>query len=288
MGQNQSALLNGPLSLVDKMNNLVASGNAAVLCGPSCQDQKINDSLYQTYINAKHNLDTAPEAVDLAYKNYIVKTKGQAAYDNILNERLTSQAADTSAKLQSNFDSIMADAVALNDAYNATVNNYNNSNELYSNYMSTNKQLKRQLDDSSNDIYTNDRKSYYNSQEIYVLMSWHGIFRWIYIIILISFVLCIFFVKSENSMRKNAYIFIALFIYPFICNPIALFLIRNFTRIGSLIPKNVYLNSSPSRDPNVQRDNIDNSIIPPLDVRSSLSNLEEKKPTPSGSNIFLQ
>ena len=154
----------------------------------------------------------------------------------------------------------MKDAVALNDAYNATVYNFNNSNELYQDYVVTNKELKHRIDDASNDIYTNDRKSYYNNQEISGLILWHIWLRWIYIIILISFVLCMFFVKSELKVRMQIYILIALFIYPFIAKPIVLYLFRTIQWFGSLIPKNVYLNEAYSRHPNSQRDNVDMAI----------------------------
>jgi len=261
--------LNPNKDVFKEINSLIAKGNAVIACGPDCQKEKLNDEYYQAYIKAQKTLDTAPRDLDVAYKNYIINTKGQIVYDQIVKDSLTSQAADIATDLSSNFFSAMSDAVALNDAYRASSINYNNSNELYNNYESTNSNLQKQIDNASNDIYTNDRKSYYNNQEISGLILWHRSLRWIYIIILISFVLCMFFVKSEFKVRMQIYILIALFIYPFIAKPIILYLFRTLQWFGSLIPKNVYLNEASSRDPNSQRDNVDMAI--PFARRMQLS-----------------
>jgi hypothetical protein len=262
-------VLNPKKDIFQDLNNLIAQGNTIVACGPECQKEKLDDEYYQAYIKAQKTLDTAPKDLDVAYKNYIVHTKGQAVYDQIVKDSLTSQAAGIATDLSSNFFNGMSDAVALNDAYRATVINYNNSDELYNNYESTNSSLQNQIDNATNDIYTNDRKSYYNNQEIGGLMIWRIWLRWIYIILLISFVLCMFFVKSELKVRMQIYILIALFIYPFIAKPIILYLVRTLQWFGSLIPKNVYLNEAPSRDPNSQRDNVDMAI--PFARRMQLS-----------------
>jgi hypothetical protein len=265
MGQSASTILgtDGPSSIIDNLNNLVATGAQAVACGPSCQAEKLTASYYQAYIQAQQTLNTAPENLDVAYKNYIVNSQGQAAYDQIVQDALTKQANDISIKLQKNFDESMKDAVALNDAYNATVYNFNNSNELYQDYVVTNKELKHRIDDASNDIYTNDRKSYYNSQEISGLTTWHSVFRFIYIIVLVCFLLCILFVKSENKVVTNVLILVGLVIYPFICTPLTLYLIGVLQWIWSFFPKNVYMSDGPNRIPGTQRDDVDKSLIPP-------------------------
>ena len=263
MGQGPSAVLgeNSASSMIDSINNLVATGAQAVACGPSCQADKLTASYYQAYIQAQQTLNTAPQNLDIAYKNYIVNSQGQAAYDQIIQDSLTQQANDIAKKLQDNFDQSMANAVAINDAYNASVHNFSNSNELYQDYVTTNKQIKQRIDDTTNDIYTNDRKSYYNSQEISGLMTWHSAFRWIYIILLVCFLLCILFVKSENKVTTNVFILIGLVIYPFICSPFAMYLIGILQWIWSLFPKNVYMSGDPIRDPRSQRDDVDKSLV---------------------------
>ena len=146
MGQGPSAVLgeNSASSMIDSINNLVATGAQAVACGPSCQADKLTASYYQAYIQAQQTLNTAPQNLDIAYKNYIVNSQGQAAYDQIIQDSLTQQANDIAKKLQDNFDQSMANAVAINDAYNASVHNFSNSNELYQDYVTTNKQIKHQ------------------------------------------------------------------------------------------------------------------------------------------------
>jgi len=267
MGQDQSTLLNGPGGVMSNLNELISAGNAAVACGPSCQAEKNSNNLYQIYLNAQQTLNTAPDNLDTAYKNYIVGTQGQSAYDKIVQETLTKQAAGIVSDLSNNFFTVLSDTVALNNAYNATVENYNNSNELYNNYLLTNKRLQQEIDDSTNDIYTNDRKAYYNNQEISGMFFWHALFRWIYIIILVCFLLCMYFATSQNKFSTNALILLALFIYPFIAKPLALYLVGAFQSVISLFPKNVYLTAPPSRDQTKQRDNVDRSIIPPYPVK---------------------
>jgi hypothetical protein len=260
MGQNQSSLLNGQDNIYQKVNNLIAVGTAAVTCDAACQAQRLTDSYYKAYQDAQTTLNTAPQNLDTAYKNYIINSQGQAAYNQIVEKSLTSQVAKIAQDLSTNFFGAMADAVALNDAYNASLTNYNNSQELYSNYEATNKGLQNKIDNASNDIYTNDRKSYYNSQEIGGMMKWHIVFRWIYIIVLVSFVLCMFFVKSLFRVRTQVYIFIALFSYPFLARPVLLYLFGVLQWIGAQFPRNVYLNEAPNRDPNEQRDDVERAV----------------------------
>ena len=119
-------------------------------------------------------------------------------------------------------------------------NNSINTQDLYNNYLEKNATLKSEIKEVSGDIFTNDRKTHYEDEQIYGLYGlnwWYVLFAWIYGIIVVSFFICIFFVYSNYTLTRKIIILILLVIYPFICTRLAIYFIKIWNYIGSLFPK---------------------------------------------------
>ena len=233
------------LSRTDEVNELIQKGNKAVACGPSCQNKQTADDLYQKFVNAQTNLTTAPDQVTTAAKNYYTYSERPAGYDKYNKTQLTQKANAFAKEMSNEFNQNMKEAVLLNTDYNTTYINSIHTQELYENYLKRNAELNAKIKKTSGDVFTNDRKTHYEDQEIYNQHWWYDFMSWIYGIIVASFFIAMFFVSSSSSptysLRWKIGILIFLVIYPFICTSLALYFIRAWNYIWSFLPKNVYL-----------------------------------------------
>jgi heme A synthase len=100
--------------------------------------------------------------------------------------------------------------------------------------------LEKKLKIKNADILTNNRKSYYEDQQIDTLYYYHKIFLYIYIFIIIAFLICMIFKSSDFSRGKQIAIFVFLILYIFIAVPVFHFFLRICKNIFELLPANVY------------------------------------------------
>lgn len=106
--------------------------------------------------------------------------------------------------------------------------------------MNKNAALEGEISQINTDTVTNDRKTYYESQGYNKLQSWYTLFRWIYIILLVVYVIGMVVVGSNYSFMAKFFILVALLIYPFVINNLLLFIYSSFLQLYSLLPKNAY------------------------------------------------
>ena len=64
-----------------KLNDMINKVNSQFTCDAECLDAREKQKLYKKYNSAKDNLNTAPEQLDTAEKNYYVYAYGETAYD---------------------------------------------------------------------------------------------------------------------------------------------------------------------------------------------------------------
>jgi hypothetical protein len=128
----------------------------------------------------------------------------------------------------------------LYDTYSGLLLNFNHVSDLYIKLVQENTKLELEVKNKFSDVLTNDRKSYYEDQNIDNLRFYHKIFMGLYIIILIVFVVSIFMFPSSLSKGVLFAILIIFIIYPFVCNKIFLFLFNIYNSILNVLPKNVY------------------------------------------------
>ena len=203
-----------------QLNKLLQQSSQALSCGPDCQKEQKMSELKQNYINAQTNLESAPVVLSTAEKDYYTYTQGTAGYNKIINSELEKKATILTDVLFKNFNNSIADTTHLVDIYSNLSNNYSHINELYKDYIAKNKDLKYKIQLTNSNILTDDRKTFYEIQQIQHLKNWHTFFKWIYFIGLIIFVIVsLRFYKTQSPLR-TIIIFIFLCIYPYIFFPI--------------------------------------------------------------------
>jgi hypothetical protein len=127
------------------------------------------------------------------------------------------------------------------DLYSNTFKNKVYIEELLNIYKNKNDNLKQQITNIKSTIFTDDRKTYYQKQNLVLLQSWYNLLKWIYIFsVLVLIVLC--FIK-KYSWTKIIVIFLLFCVYPFIINLLIFLCILISKKITWMLPKNVYLHT---------------------------------------------
>jgi len=221
------------------INSLIELSSNTLLCGPDCQKAKTAKELEQKYYTAQAEIKTAPVNLENAEKNYYVFTEGENVYNERLEKKLKQEAEKLGNLIIENFNKEIEQAKILNLYLNSDIINSSNTMELYKDYLEKNKKTEKKIKFSQGDILTNDRKTYYETQEKDNLKGWYNIFLAVYYLLAIGYFTTIFSNPALGNLFKII-TFILLLIIPFIINPITIFILTVLKKVFDLLPKNVY------------------------------------------------
>lgn len=145
-------------------------------------------------------------------------------------------------ELSSRFNQELDNTKTLFAYYSSSIENTNNTLELYNEYLDKNKNMERKVRDSNSDILTNDRKTFYETEAHAKLDTWNKVFKWIYSILGFMVIISLYFTERELSLWKKIVIGIIVIIYPMVIGYILKFIYKKYTTINNNLPKNVYNN----------------------------------------------
>ena len=226
---------------MNKFNTLISQASDAVLCNSECRKQRETDKLKQNYLNSQTNLASGPNQVQVAEKNYVTFTQGESGYNDLLDSRLQEKAQEIADKFTEYFESDSKEITTQIDTYEGLLINFKNVAELYLNYKKENVQLIKDLKNETNDVLTNERKTYYEDQKIDGLKSfYYYILLGIYIICLIGFIIFSLMYPSQTSWVIKLVTFIGFILLPFFSTWILGKIIYLIYVVYDMLPKNVY------------------------------------------------
>jgi len=225
-----------------KINNLLEQSAEVLMCGPTCQKEKIKEELKQKYLDAETNLQIAPIKFEETKKNYYTFSEGAPYYANMQEDELVNKANQIAALLTESFNEEISSAKTMNAYYNTALINSNYTEQLYVEIKKQNVEMEKELRNSQGDILTNDRKTYYETDALERLKAWYSFWWYIYYILIIVIFLSLLLVPSNFSFTIKSIIFILLFFYPYYINYLLLLVKNLVTNVSNSIPKNVYNN----------------------------------------------
>jgi len=226
---------------LDNFNALVSQASDTLTCNSECQQQRQASNLKQAYEDSQANLASAASQEQLAQKNYVVFTQGQSAYDNLINNQLQSKSEDLSNQFTQNFNNEVIQTRSQIDTYSGILINFRNIVDLYIQYKEENKELFNELKDTTNDVLTNERKTYYEDQNINNLKLVYFYFLLvIYIICAVCFIIFYFVYPSNVSWKIILSLVIGFILLPFISSWILSGIIYLLYEVYGILPKNVY------------------------------------------------
>jgi hypothetical protein len=226
---------------LNKFNSFIESANNAISCNSECQQNNISQQLKQKLVQAESNLVLADPQFQIAKKNYYTYVSGQNGYNELIEQELNEDADKFIAKFKDDHKTEIAKIKTELSTLDGIIINYRNIVDLDLQYKKENKKLLKELKGDKNDILTNDRKTYYENQQIDTLNSiYYYLFFFIYIIIIICFFIFIFFYPSRFSFIYKIFLLVLFVILPFISTFILGKIIEFFHWLYEKIPKNVY------------------------------------------------
>ena len=93
---------------------------------------------------------------------------------------------------------------------------------------------------TEDDIIMNDRKTYYENQNYNTLTDWYMFFSWIYWLLGIIFIISIFIVKNDLTIKTKILYTVNIVLYFLLMKYIIIYLLKLLVYLYNLLPKNVY------------------------------------------------
>lgn len=225
----------------NQFNSFINKASDAIMCNSDCQQKRQSEQLKQKYINSQTNLAFAPSKVHDAEKKYISFTEGTSAYNELLDKRFLEEAEERANIFNENFNNTSQSISSQINNYDSLLLNYKNVVDLYLKYKEENVKLFEEFKKESNDVLTNDRKTYYEDQQIDSLKFYYYYFLLTaYIICVICYLIFSFVRPSETRFIVRFAIFIGLVILPFFSSMILSTILYLLYEAYNLLPKNVY------------------------------------------------
>jgi len=232
--KNNNFDLNGFNSFLDKATK-------AISCDAECQKQKTEQQLKDKYLNAQSNLTLAEPEFQVAKKNYYTYVSGQNGYNEIIEEEIQNAANLIGQQFKQTYQEEITKIKSQLDTYNGLLINFNNIVDLDRKYKRENSVLYKKIKEDTNDILTNERKTYYEDQQIDILNSYYYYILWIiYIIVVLCLIIFSLIYPSQSSLNKKIFVVVIFLILPFISTWILGKIIFIVYWLFGLLPKNIY------------------------------------------------
>lgn len=226
---------------LNKFNSFIDAAAQTIACGPECQQQQKADELKNKYITSEANLALAEPEYQIAKQNYYTYVSGQSGYDDMMEAEYTEKAEIISEKFKETYSDEISKINTQLDTYNSLLVNFRNVADLYTQYKKENIQLFKELKNQTNDVLTNERKTYYEDQEIESLNGYYIYIFWIiYIIVFICFVIFSIVYPTQTSLTIRVLLLCVFILLPFVSTWILGKIIQLIYFLFSFVPKNVY------------------------------------------------
>jgi len=202
----------------NKLNSLLDAFMKSITCGPECQRQRKSDELKNKYETAKTNIALAEPEYEIAKQNYYTYTYGKDDYDDMIESEYTKEAEEGAQLYKKAYDEEISKIKLQLETYNGLLINFDNVADLHIKYKKENAKLFKKLKNITNDILTNQRKTYYKDQEIEGSNGYssHILFLIVYIIVVICFAIFSLMYPSQLSFLIRILLLCVFILLPFV------------------------------------------------------------------------
>jgi hypothetical protein len=210
---------------VNKINSLVQQINGQLQCGPECQKLQKSERLRELYQQAMINVENAPNKLINAEKNYYVETQGLDYYNDIMTEKYVIDVqSDSDNRIKEHKGKIL-DLKSTSANYSNSVKYHERMEEFLIKLTEEGDELKKKIEKLKATTLTNDRKTYYEDQQITSVSSWIKIINYLYWIVFI--VLCVkLFVVNKNFEKSTFVLLFLLAITPKFLIPLIILVLK--------------------------------------------------------------
>jgi len=226
---------------VNKLNALIEKASNVLSCDANCQKNEQIVALRQKIKEAVDNQTNASQNIDNAVKDYIIYSKGAPVFKTYESESLNTDADSNAADYQKKFDTLVQETTTNLDSYSTLLLNYKNVNNSYLMYTDEYIRLLKQVNEITGDVDTNNRKTYYEDENIKSLDYYYSIFRLVYIIVVCVFIYLFFRGSySAYSFWPKLIVLGLLIANPFFATRLLTFFINLYNQIVQVLPNLPY------------------------------------------------
>lgn len=233
--------MNNNQMTLDNLNNFINNANKTLSCDSNCQKMNRDNKLKQIYLDSLTNSASSSAQEHVAYKNYIISTQGQTAYDDEMDKQLNDKANLIAKAYKKIFEENIYNTELSLRTYKGLMINFKNIIDYYLSYLNKNVRFENNHKIKTSDVLINQRKTYYENQNIDRIKYINSFLFYFYYLFVFLFIIFYFIYPSELSNIKIIVILFFLIVYPFVANKIFTFMvfIYNFI-VNNILPKNVY------------------------------------------------
>ena len=225
------------------LNELIKKANQQTSCGSDCQKKKKIEDLKSKYESVKVNLSQGPENLAESRKNYFVYAFGDK-YNDDFNEKLyTKEANDKVNTMKKQHSKDVGEITSLINDYESTYIYKGNMGDLSDKYKNENNTLKKEIDNNEKTKATNDRKVYYENQQIEDIQYYKSLLKLVYWVTLVLYTIIFLYDGFYKNIKMDVML-ILFYIYPHVIDEIVSRIFYIIAYLKRYIPKNVYLDAT--------------------------------------------
>jgi hypothetical protein len=196
-------------------------------CNELCKNNKKGKKLYNDYVSAKKNVSAAPSKLQTSVEKYYTYTKGKAKYNTYLDNILNTNSEQMKDVINKVFLENVSDVKQNIERYKESHITFTTLIELYHKYFKENELLIHRISNTTSDILTNERNSYYQSQNTESTTYYNKTMVYIYITLVIICIALMFMRPNNVEFKTKAYVLLFLAVSPFI----SFFIFKQFEKI---------------------------------------------------------
>jgi hypothetical protein len=225
----------------DMLSTFLEKSTEILSCGPDCEQAKQSNDRLKKYEDAQMNLFSATDYLEDTSKEYYTYSKDEDYYNTFNKEKITEVADKIAAEYANVFQEISESSYSLVKLYESNLLDQRNSQKLSDEFSKQNAESERTLKNKKSDVATNDRKTYYQDQELNGLKMWNKLYYYVYLVILVTFFVSAWVVPSQVSFNHIIFRFAVILLWFFFGQTFLVESLRGTRYVLSYIPKNIYL-----------------------------------------------
>jgi hypothetical protein len=188
---------------VEMLNNLIDQASSKYECNDECMRDRTANTLLTKYHDAVDAIQTAPQRANDAFKEYVMFTRGETAFNKLNTQRLTKEAHEKGNQLKQKFEKNARNVSQTSHVYTSMFNNFSHVRDLYKKLAIQNKNEQKYISSQTTSALTNDRLAYYSEQNIEQLESYYTVLSYIYWLSIVIFIgLCVKKIATQPVLDK--------------------------------------------------------------------------------------
>jgi len=204
----------------DILDEITKSIDNRFICDDECKRQREIVELKSKWKADKERYINLPEQINEAERAYYVEAKSDDYYNNnILRVRYNNIFQRFKDNKTKQLDNVARNVNKNIEHYTANKLAEKRIKELYNDSLKKNKALKLDIDNYYRKVFTDERKVYYEDEQLENLEYYHTLIMIIYFALIVLYILFGPFFKQQKYKSILTWFFIALYVaFPFLLN----------------------------------------------------------------------